>query len=477
VRGFAGYGVARMLVEALLALRGVVLAAILGPELFGVWAIFRVIMRYCGSAGLGMLRGLELEASAPRAAEGIGPETARAESAGTALGFLLLVFGPLSLLAAGVAGLRPDEWLAPALAGVAGGLVFDRLWSYGTTYLRATSDLWRLALFELINAALQIALVLALAYLWGLKGALLGFVLANAAALLFLLGRVPMRPSLSLPRLRSLLNTGFPVGLTFLLATGLTTIDRVAVAAFGGAGLLGYYAFAVALSSLGAAVALVLRTQVFPEVYRDARARGAPSATDSHLRGNLAPFTWVFSPILGVFALALDPAVRYFVPEYESAIPAARIFLFTGVVAGLANLATLGVIAADRQWLLPLLTAGALVLNLALAVAALVAGLGLEGLAAATLLGRTVYASSIVVAAARGSGLTDWPALLARTLLPLVWCAGVVGVLGRLVPVAGGLGAVAVFVAYPLALLPLVPFGRVALREFRQSAPSGAGRV
>ena len=295
-----------MLVEALLGLRGVVLAAILGPELFGVWAIFRVIMRYCGSAGLGMLRGLELEASAPRAAGGMGPETARAESAGTALAFLLLVFGPLSLVAAGVAGLRLDDWLAPALAGVAGSLVFDRLWSYGTTYLRATSDLWRLALYELINAALQITLVVALAYLWGLKGALLGFVLANAAALLFLLGRVPMRPSLSLPRLRSLLNTGFPVGLTFLLATSLATIDRVAVAAFGGAGLLGYYAFAVALSK--------------------SRGRGGPRAPYAGLSGSVSRCPSPGRPVSDRPPSARDPHAIHlgFLADSRRACPGPR---------------------------------------------------------------------------------------------------------------------------------------------------------
>ena len=418
-----------------------------------------------------MLRGLELEASAPRATEGIGPETARAESAATALGFILPVFGGLSLVAAVVAGVWPADWLSPALVGVAGGLVFDRLWSYGTTYLRATSELWRLALYELINAV-QIAVVVALAYVWGLEGALLGFVLANAAAILLLIGRVPMRPSLSPPRLRSLLHTGFPVGLSFLLVTALTTIDRVALAAFGGAEPLGYYAFAVSLSSFGAAVAFVVRTQVLPDVYRDARTRGALSAIDSHLRGTLAPFAWVFSPVLGVAALGLDPAVRTFVPEYVSAIPAARIFLFTGVLAGAANLASLSVVAANRQWLLPPLTAGALVLNLALAVAALAGGLGLEGLAAATLLSRACYASTIVIAAARASALTAWPALLARTLLPLVWCAGVVAILGHLVPV-GALGTVTALAVYALALLPLVPFGRVALREFRQSTEAG----
>ena len=183
----------------------------------------------------------------------------------------------------------------------------------------------------------------------------------------------------------------------------------------------------------------------------------------------------MLSPVLGALALMLDPVVRFFAPEYESAIPAARIFLFTGVVAGLANLATLGVVAANRQWQLPGIAAGALVLNLLLAVAALAAGLGLEGLAAAMLVGRTAYASWIVVVAARGSGLTGWPALLARTLLPLVWCAVVADVLGHLLPVAGGMAAITAVVLYPLALLPLVPFGRVALRESRRSTTFRVG--
>jgi hypothetical protein len=72
--------------------------------------------------------------------------------------------------------------------------------------------------------------------------------------------------------------------------------------------------------------------------------------------------------------------------------------------------------------------------------------------------------------------MADWPALLAQMLLPLIWCAGVVGILGRLAPIDDAISALAAFVAYALALLPLVPFGRAVLRGLRQSAPSEAGR-
>ena len=42
LRGFAAYGITRMVVEVLSGLRGLVLAAILGPEVFGIWALFRI---------------------------------------------------------------------------------------------------------------------------------------------------------------------------------------------------------------------------------------------------------------------------------------------------------------------------------------------------------------------------------------------------------------------------------------------------
>jgi hypothetical protein len=38
-------------VEGLVSLRGIALAAILGVESFGVWLLFRIFLRYAGFAG------------------------------------------------------------------------------------------------------------------------------------------------------------------------------------------------------------------------------------------------------------------------------------------------------------------------------------------------------------------------------------------------------------------------------------------
>ena len=64
LRRIIGYGAARAAVEALLGLRGVALAALLGPSALGLWSLLRVVAQYLVVAGLGVQRGLEVEAAA-----------------------------------------------------------------------------------------------------------------------------------------------------------------------------------------------------------------------------------------------------------------------------------------------------------------------------------------------------------------------------------------------------------------------------
>ena len=149
----------------------------------------------------------------------------------------------------------------------------------------------------------------------------------------------------------------------------------------------------------------MLRTQVFPEVYRDAR-RGASCRRPKPPARDHSTVTWIFSPILGALPLMLDPVVRFFARIRERHPSGAHLPVHgCGRGSRQSRHARRG--RRKSAMAVAALAAGAFVLNLLLAVAALAGGLGLEGLAAAMLVGRTVYAAWIVVAAARGSGLTD----------------------------------------------------------------------
>ena len=420
-----GYGAARALVELLLGGRGVALAALLGPVAYGTWSLLRVSQHYLVIVGLGTARGLEVEASAHRDRVDGRPSPTAEHFAAAGNGFLVLSYGAFSALAAAAAFLAPDPVWRAILAGLAAATVVERAFMQGATFLRAQGTVPEFAAIELAHAVLQLVLTLGLAMLWGLPGAILGLALAYAGGLAMMRGRVPMRIGWSWPAIRNLIRIGLPVTLASLMQTLVGSLDRLIVAAVLGVEALGQYAFAVSVASIGAAAGLVVRTAVFPDVFHAAR-HGAPSAWVKDLERLLLGMAWVLSLVLIGPALAIAPLVASLVPDYAAAIGPARIFIFGGVANSLMMVGMLGNVAADRQRQVPFLTAAALAVGLLLAWAVLRLGLGLEGLAAASLATRLAYALGLV---ALGRPRPSWRRelrLAAGLALPVLAACGFV---------------------------------------------------
>ena len=453
LRRMAGYSAMRASAEGLVGLRGILLATLLGPAAFGSWALLRLGTRYAALAGVGVFRGLEVEllhGSEPR-----DPAGERAGAAGAALGFIMAVSGTLAggaLLASAVVQ-SPTHQLI--LQGFAAAVVAEAMYGYALVVTRVRTTLLRYALLEVGTAAVHLVLGVALARTFGLAGAFAALALSAALGVAVAARWVEMRPTLDLRAVRGMLAVGLPVVLTGLVGTLLGTVDRWVVAAWGGEEPLGHYAFAGALASAGAAIALAVRTVVFPEVYGDARLTGAAAALQRHLERSLMPFATLVPPLLGLAGVCVGPAVDLVAPQYAPAIGPARLFLLAGAATGLVSLAAVGAVAAGEQRLLPVYAAGALALNLALGTFALLAGMGLEGVAAGSLAGYVLFAAAVLRLNARLSGVLQPGRLTVRALRPLVWCAAAVTVAGH-AATAAGQDAVAV-AAYLLLVLPLLP--------------------
>jgi O-antigen/teichoic acid export membrane protein len=241
------------------------------------------------------------------------------------------------------------------------------------------------------------------------------------------------------------------MGTGILLATG----DRWVVALWGGSTMLGYYAFAGSLTTAAAALALVVRTVVFPQVYGEASSAGAAAALQSHLERALLPFAWLLPPLLGAASLALGPIVAGAIPTYLEAVAPARLFLLSGAAMGLVNLASIGAVAAGQQRRLPLYAASGLALTCALSVAALASGYGLGAVAGATFAGHLLFAALVLRLNVQEAGVPRVERFVAAILLPLVWCTVAVSITGALFPAADSLSAVLALGVYLLLLLPL----------------------
>lgn len=462
------YGASRTTVEGILGLRGVVLASLLGAEGFGLWTVFRLVIRYGAFANLGLERGIELEVVRARTAERRS-DTDAATWGRTAAGYEWIAFGllTLGLAAASLAVDSPQTVLV--LRALAASLLLDRLWVYGRSYLRAVGGLRRLATRELGHASLQFVLTLPLAAWGGPVGAFAGFALATAVSVAWLARDVPFAPQLCLDRLRRLVSVGLPLSTPLWLTLGLTTIDRLVVAAKGDVALLGNYAFAVALAGVASSAALTIRTVVFPQVFAATDERSAVANATLHLRGTVRPFALLFPPLLGAFGLALAPLVDLVVPEFRGAAPVARLFVFTAVFGGLQSLGMLSVAAAGRERPVPVLAAAALALNAGLSWLALASGLGLLGVAVGALVARGAFAVAIVGLAAEATLPRPGRAVLG-IVVPSLWCIAAVESIGRLVPTHDATGLLAALGLYALSLAPLAPALLRQLRALRDPA-------
>jgi O-antigen/teichoic acid export membrane protein len=464
-----GYGISRTIVEALLAGRGLLLAGILGPEMFGIWALFRIALRYLAFAGLGLLRGLEFEVS--RSSEQTQDNPPRRTYWGeVGAGHTLILYGALSLLAA--AATLPGEHVAGiAFLGVALGLLPDRLWSYGITYLRAAGGLRRFAVVELLNAALQVGACVLLALHWGVAGAFVGFAVANVTSIALLIGRTPLRPRFEPRSVYRLIQIGFPVALMGILSATLATVDRLLVGAFLGLGGLGLYAFAVSVSELGVSFAAIVRTVILKDVYEQSRVPREDGASPFVLDHALSGFAALGPPLAGLFALMLPPLIALFTAEFSSVASVAQLLLFAGLIQGFNNVAVLGVVADGLQRRLPLVSVAAVGVNVVLALAAISFGLGLLGVAAASFLTRLLQAAAILVLLLRASTASGIVAAIARLLLPAVWCAAAVYAIGHLLPFAGIRTLALQLLCYTVALFVLAPamLGALAPRPVRRT--------
>jgi O-antigen/teichoic acid export membrane protein len=267
-----------------------------------------------------------------------------------------------------------------------------------------------------------------------------------------------------------MLKIGMPILISLLIGFSLTSADRLIVAGKGEIALLGLYGFAFAMAGISGSLATVIGVVLYPEIYASVAAKGENTALEAHLRGTLLPFARLAPPLLGLLALLIAPIVSFLLPEYVGAIPAARVLIFLGVTAGFTRLGALGIIAAQRQKILPVFSGGALILNVTLSFLALQTGLGLLGVACASVFSHTVHGlaiMSVIVGLAQGSRP---PTYLFKVVSPLMWCVTVVFLITSRWALPDMPGLLASVGIYLVAMTPLFP---ILLSEFRKARKPG----
>ena len=474
LRDSFGYAFSQYVVRAVLMLRGLIAARLLGPGGYGAWNAIQILMDWGVSAPLGTHMGLD-QLVPPAIVAGDAGALARLQRA--ALFNIVLLTGLFAAvcLVWGALGSRVlrEEW---GLLGVGAGMLCALLANisyYQNSIMRSHGDIttasgW-VALQGAIGGILGLALVPWL-HRWGLlMGWVVGCVVAFAFSTIRSRRFAPTTPVPGRDSLR-LIRVGVPMYL-FIVGWQLVSrsADRLIVLRYLGTEALGYYSLSVMaltfLLYLPDSVTFVIYPQLLSRF--DASGRN-PESIRARVERVLQAVSIAVPALCAIAALCAGPVVSILLPKFTPGVPAVRILCFGAPALAFASLASIVLMTVRRYVHLVLATLTGMVLFVGLDFWVVQWGYGLQGVAWATLTAYAINSLVMLVLALDGLGIRTGRLLrlVARYFAPLALAVVFVDLLERFMPPASHPGVswrvlrlaanLGLFcVAYLIAVLPL----------------------
>lgn len=401
VRDSIGFAASQFAVRAAMIARTVLAARWLGPHAFGAWNALQLIMDYGQLAQLGTQQGLD-QMVPRRIVDGDAERLSRLKRAGftsiTALSLMFCAGGVLYF--ARSTGSLVQTWGVLGMS-LAMGIVLLINWSsYHTSLLRSHGNIGAVSRWFFLQGMIGALVGLALIRWIGVWGLLWGWTAGTLAAFLWTRweGRafVPMRPLVSSDSV-ALFRIGFPM--FFFVGTSIInrSLDRLIILRYLGTRELGFYSLAVTAVTLLMYLPDSATYVFYPRLLQRFRAAGdRPEEIQAPVIGVLR-LLGVLTPALGGLAcLAARDLIQVAVPNFLLGATPVRIMCFTATAMCIANLASIVMMTLGRQfWLMPV----AVVSTLAFAIAditVLRSGLGINGVAWATLATYAVSAFTLL---------------------------------------------------------------------------------
>jgi O-antigen/teichoic acid export membrane protein len=382
------YGTAIPVVMILNALVGLLLPAIMTPLQFGEYALVVTLFQYGLIADIGT--GQLIDRSIPAA---LGRrQTERAMWIGEQLLWVRVYIAAALALVASVMLITLSHWdvlpfrLDDALLSGAAGLLYMTALGPGFIY-RARSERWRYAVSaSVLSLGLVIARPLGLV-LGGITGCFLGLVLWYLVFTAVYYGKMPPR-SAARPTFRGSLAfivQGLPLFSASFIWAFYLTANRWFGARLMDPTEFGHFAFATNAYSLLVGAFGAFSAFYYPRIARRLAAE-SPRAVSKTIASDCVLLTLGSGVLIALGIVAAEPLLTHIYPRYGAAANALRILLAAVPVMALASwLLPLSLSAGRRPWVDGLIVYPAATAILSFAIWQLAAHLGVDGIAAASI--------------------------------------------------------------------------------------------
>lgn len=333
--------------------QGWVFAAVLEPEGYGLFALVSTAASLGSLVQLGMLSGLTRELPVMIG----GRQLTRADSLvrSTTSAMIMITLGGALVVGLTVVLYSGGTGEFREATSLTAGWVASRLFAE-LALLRLRSESASLLFPVVIVTQRIVSLTLGsfAAELFGFAGLVGVYLVSDLSTYLGLTLLYLRRVNAGSPRMadvRYLIAIGLPQAVAGVLRFGQLSGEKFFILWRGDAALVGVYQ--IAWWPLGAAITLngVVNQFLAPRLLRDlGRHQSVEAVFKQSMRAS--GMILLAGIIAGIpLVVVLGPLIRWLLPEYIDAVPAARIFI-VGAILTIANLSHIGILAANRPDLL-----------------------------------------------------------------------------------------------------------------------------
>jgi len=330
--------------------RGILVMRAIGPTARGLMRLVHLFGRYLSNSHVGTLHGLSKELPLALGRDDHEDAT-HIENVGTSAVVLLATLASGGMLAWALLGPGMQGPTRLTLALGAGIILGGQAIALYRVVLRAWGTYSVLAVATIVTSLGQFGLIVAGAVLFGLMGAMWGWLTAVTVTLLYfgVAGHFYIRPRLDLPMLWRLIRVGVPIAGVLFSSILLRTIDGVLVVKYFDAYRFGLYSVAMQIAAylyrIPEAAGFVLMPRIWERYGADHRTE---ALRDYVIRPTLA--AGLIMPILAGFVfIMMPPMIRTIIPRFAPAIFAAQVLSLAAVFLALPVAADGALIAFNEE--------------------------------------------------------------------------------------------------------------------------------
>lgn len=416
---------ARIVSEVFYFFRGMLLAKILGPGMLGIWTQMKISLLFMAYSNMGSSEAMLREVPY---AEGQGNCERADNIKRTAWGLNITASFILAIFIFGYFFLTSKEANAEIRSSwylfVLFFLTSQAFW-YTVFRLQSERRIGRSGLMIIGFAAASTLLGTVAAYYWGLPGLLAALVISTFMVLLA--GgelKTYLTPLFHLPLFRELMSKGFPIMVSVALLMLLWNVDKIVISLMMDTRSLGIYALQAYITNILTIVPHAVSTVLYPSLMEKIGIAREEATLKRHLVQPTLAMSYLICPLLAVIFIAFPIPMRWFLPQYASAVLPGRIMVFAFFFSVLARMPVTLLVSLNRQNLLMLLTLVAVLSGVCFDWLFVTLGMGLAGVAMGTGLSLVIYAGLTLFFAVKEINMTgrETALFLVKSLAPYLAC-------------------------------------------------------